>query len=101
MLVSYWDPKDDCFMIDQMPLRVKIEDIYFIIGLSRRGEPVNFQHKATGGLNVEDYIRVYYAEGTQKIRTQTPIRDVQGLHMKILIFAIFIVVRSTSLHQDS
>lgn len=41
MLNHYWSIKDDAFMIDQMPLRIEVEDIYFITGLSRRGEVVH------------------------------------------------------------
>ena len=31
MLVNYWEPEEDCFIIDQMPIRIEVEDIYFII----------------------------------------------------------------------
>lgn len=34
MLIDYWDVDEEAFMIDQMPLRVEVEDIYFITGLS-------------------------------------------------------------------
>lgn len=41
MLIHYWSVEDDAFMIDQMPLRIEVEDIYFITGLSQRGEVVH------------------------------------------------------------
>ena len=41
MFIHYWSIEDDSFMIDQMPMRIEIEDIYFITGLSRRGEVVH------------------------------------------------------------
>ena len=41
MLVDYWDPDSESFWIDGMFLTIEVEDIYFIIGLSRRGEMVN------------------------------------------------------------
>ena len=34
ILVHYWSEKEDAFVIDQMPMRIEIEDIYFITGLS-------------------------------------------------------------------
>ena len=52
MLVNYWEPDQDCFIIDQMPLRIEVEDIYFITGLSRRGDPVDLHEKPLGGLTV-------------------------------------------------
>ena len=36
MLVDHWESEEDCFIIDQMPLRVEVEDIYFITRLSQR-----------------------------------------------------------------
>ena len=41
LLVDYWDPESETFQIDGMSLSIKVEDIYFITGLSRRGEVVN------------------------------------------------------------
>ena len=41
LLVDYWDPKSETFHIDGMSLGIEVEDIYFITGLSRRGEVVN------------------------------------------------------------
>ena len=35
MLVDYWDPYFESFHIDGMSLRIEVEDIYFITGLSR------------------------------------------------------------------
>ena len=42
MLVDYWDPYSESFWIDGMSLTIEVEDIYFITGLSRRGEVVTF-----------------------------------------------------------
>lgn len=56
ILVNYWGPDEDYLMIDQIPLRIELENIYFIIGLSRRGEPVDLHGKPTGGFNLDDYV---------------------------------------------
>jgi hypothetical protein len=37
MLVGYWDPDNEIFILDGQPLRIKVEDIYFFTGLSCRG----------------------------------------------------------------
>ena len=29
MLVKYWEPEEDFFMIDQMPVRIEVEDIFY------------------------------------------------------------------------
>jgi hypothetical protein len=36
MLVGYWDLDSERFILDGQPLRIKVEDIYFLTGLSRR-----------------------------------------------------------------
>jgi hypothetical protein len=40
-LVDYWHPDAEAFMIEGQSLVPTTEDIYFLTGLSRRGEPVN------------------------------------------------------------
>ena len=61
MLVDYWDPYSESFHIDGMSLTIEVEDIYFITGLSRRGEVVNLcSRRPRGGLTIDEYIVVYY-----------------------------------------
>ena len=50
-----WDPESETFQIDGMSLNIKVEDIYFITGLSRQGEMVNIQyHGPGGGLTIDE-----------------------------------------------
>ncbi len=49
MIIHYWSIKNDAFMIYQMPLRIEVEDIYFITGLSQRGEVVHSTGQTRGG----------------------------------------------------
>lgn len=61
MLVYYWDIDQGIFIIDHMPLHIKLHDIYFIIGNCRRVEAIDVKGKARGGLNIVDFIVIYYA----------------------------------------
>ena len=55
MLVDYWDLDSESFQIDGMSLTIEVEDIYFIIGLSRWGEVVNLRSRGLKGcLTVDD-----------------------------------------------
>ena len=45
LLVDYWDPDSETFHMDEMSLSIEVEDIYFITGLSRRGEMVNLRSR--------------------------------------------------------
>ena len=73
MLVNYWELEEDYFIIDQMPIRIEVEDIYFITGLSWRREQVDLHGKPLGGLTMEDYVHVYCVEGSKKVGTQIEI----------------------------
>jgi len=42
-LVEYWHLHAEAFMLKGQSLLPTTDDIYFLTGLSRRGEPVNFR----------------------------------------------------------
>ena len=84
MLVDYWDPDSESFWLDGMSLTIEVEDIYFITGLSRRGEMVNL-HARGGlghGLTIDEYIAVYYYPETEKVGSQVPTNAIQVLGLK-------------------
>ena len=71
MLVDYWDPNSESFQIDEMSLTIEVEDIYFITGLSRRGEVVNLCSRGPrDGLTIDEYIVVYYFSYMKKFGSQ-------------------------------
>jgi hypothetical protein len=41
-LIDYWHPDAEAFMLEGHSLTLMTEDIYFLTGLLRRGELVNF-----------------------------------------------------------
>lgn len=97
MLIHYWDPEQEKFIIDHMPLHIDMEYIYFITRLSRRGEEVDLKGKAHGGLNIV----VYYTSYTNKVGSQVLIIEITSFPIKIILFTIARVLGSTSLHQVS
>ena len=71
MLVDYWDLDSESFHINEMSLTIEVEDIYFIIGLSQRGEVVNlFSRGPRGGLTIDEYIAIYYFLDMEKVGSQ-------------------------------
>jgi hypothetical protein len=75
MLVGYWDPDSERFILDGQPLRIEVEDIYFLTGLSHRGEVVNLKSRGAGsGMKIEEYIDAHCVAGTPKVGSQVPIR---------------------------
>ena len=77
MLVDYWDPDSESFHIDGMSLTIEVEDIYFITGLSRRGEVVNLCSRGPGGgLTIDEYIAVYYFLDMKKVGSQISTKSI-------------------------
>lgn len=98
LLIHYWSVEDDAFMIDQMPLTIQITYIYFITSLSRKGEIVHSTGRTRGSLNVEDYVHIYFLDHPKNIGSHIPIKQVESLSLKILLFTITKVNGSISLH---
>ena len=65
-LISYRDHDLSAFYLQGEILEVIVEYMYLIIGLSRRGIPVNLEGTGRGGdpMSVQDYIDPYYILGT-------------------------------------
>ena len=40
-LVNAWEVQDQCFIIGDHRLEIELKDIYFLTGLSRRGENIS------------------------------------------------------------
>jgi hypothetical protein len=102
MLVGYWDPDSESFNIDGKPFRIEVEDIYFLTGLSRRGEVVNLKSRGAGsGMKIEEYIDTHCVAGTPKVGSQIPIRAINNLILKIIVLVFTRITVSVSLHQAS
>ena len=58
LLIRYWDPDYLLFMVDDEPLPLEVEDIYFLTGLSRRGREANLHggDRGDASLTIQEYI---------------------------------------------
>jgi hypothetical protein len=78
-LVDYWHPDAEAFMIEGQSLVPTTEDIYFLTGLSRRGEPVNFHMFPAGPRKVSELIEEYSEAGTNQISSSVPMSRITSL----------------------
>jgi hypothetical protein len=78
-LVDYWHPDAEAFMIEGQSLTPTTEDIYFLTGLSRRGEPVNLHTFPTGERKVSELIAEYCVAGTNRRTSWIPVGSVISL----------------------
>ena len=100
--MDYWDLDSKTFHIDGMSLSIEIEDIYFITGLSWRGEVVNVRSRGPGGgLTIDEYIAVYWFPDTKKVGSQILTNSMQVLGLKDILLALNMIDGLNSLHQAS
>jgi hypothetical protein len=100
--LGYWDPDSESFNLNGKPLRIEVDDIYFLTRLSCWGEVVNLKSWGAGsGMKIEEYIDAHYVEGTLKVGSQLPFQAINNLSLKIFILVLSRITGSTSLHQES
>jgi hypothetical protein len=75
-----------------------IEDIYFLTGLSRRGEPVNFHTFPSGPHNILKLTGLYCEAGTDRSSSQVPISKIIDLSLKAIVLPIGRMTGSMALH---
>jgi hypothetical protein len=68
-------------MLEGQSLVPMIEDIYFLTGISRRGEPVNFRTFPLGPHNLSKLIGLYYEVGSDRSSSHVPIRKIINLSL--------------------
>jgi hypothetical protein len=98
-LVDYWDPSSESFNLDGKPLRIEVEDIYFLIGLLRHGEVVNLKARgARSGMKIEEHIDTHCIARNEKVDIQLTIRAINNLSLKIVVLILNRITGSGSLH---
>ena len=77
-----------------------IDDIYFIIGISHRGTPLNLEGNSRGSdpLSVQDYVNTYFFLGTQKSGTQFPISPITSFPLNLMVSIVGRFSGSPALH---
>ena len=72
-MVAMWEPDSQHFLVGDQLLDIEVDDIYFLTGLSRRGERVEFGGRGGGGEPVDSYIRDLCIEETRRQGGKLPI----------------------------
>ena len=55
-LVRAWDPAIEEFHIKNQVLSITVEDVYFLIGFSRRGLPISLTGSTVGGETMRNFV---------------------------------------------
>jgi hypothetical protein len=100
-LIDYWHPDVEAFMLEGQSLTPMTEDIYFLTGLSRRGEPVNLHMFPSGPHNIAELINLHCEVGTDMVGTQVSVHKINNLSLKAIVLLIGKITGSAALHQAS
>jgi hypothetical protein len=100
-LIDYWHPDVEAIMLEGQSLVPTTEDIYFLTGLSRRGEPVNFQTFPVGPSKISELIAEYCEAGTKRTGSQVPISKITNLALQTILLLIGRITGSVAVHQAS
>jgi hypothetical protein len=100
-LIDYLHLDAEAFMLEGQSLVPTTEDIYFLTGLSRRGEPTNFRTFPVGPHNIAELIAEHYEAGTNRVSSQVPISKITNLPLQAILFLIGRITGSTTLHKAS
>jgi hypothetical protein len=100
-LIDYWHPNVEAFTLEGDSLNPMTKDIYFLTGLSRRGDPVKLHTFPPRPHNIEELIGLHCEEGTEKVGFQVPIHNINNLSLKVIVLLIGRITGSTDLHQAS
>lgn len=91
-LISLWDVNQDVFMIRDQELELETSDIYFITGLSQRGEPVNLYGSRPIGASVIMLLAEHCLEALKLKSDKIEIMNFWDLVLRVLLLTINIVV---------
>jgi len=74
------------------------EDIYFLTGLSRRGEPINFQTFPAGPSKISELIAEHCEAGTERVGSQVLISKITNLVLQTILLLIGWITGSAVVH---
>ena len=100
-MVAMWEPDSQRFLVGDQHLDIEVDDIYFLTGLSRRGDPVEFGSRGGGGEPVESYIRDLCTDGTRRQGGKLPIQHVNDIPLRTILYTVTRIAGSTSAHLAS
>jgi hypothetical protein len=88
-------------MLEGKSLVPTTEDIYFLTGLSRRGELVNFRTFPMRLHNIKELIAGHCEAGINRVSSHVTINKITNLSLQVILSLIGWITCSAALHQAS
>jgi hypothetical protein len=98
-LVHMWDMDQQLFHVGFHTLTLDIDDIYFLMGLSRCGYHATLNGGRGGGLPMSEYVCRYCVPEEERSKGKVSIWGVQYLTLQTILFTIACMDGSMALHM--
>jgi hypothetical protein len=98
-LVRMWDPNQQVFHVGVHTLSLDIENIYFLTGLSRRGNHVSLTGSRGGGMPMSEYCCLHCVPKAERKKGKVSIWGVWDLTLHTILFTIAQMAGSTTPHM--
>ena len=82
-------------------MTIEVEDIYFLIGLSRLGAPISLTSSHGGDIATQELIDCHCIPGTRTSGKKIPIKAVVDVPLQTVFFTMHRVAESQGVHQTS
>ena len=97
-LVNKWDVQEQCFIIGGHRLEIELEDIYFLIVLSKRGEPLSLFGARAGGQSVTSLQKEFFNEEVDPKDKCINIKTIIRTELKVVVFIVTRLCGSVAPH---
>ena len=97
-LVNKWDVQNQHFVIGGHRLEIELEDIYFLTGLSKRGEPLSLFGAGLGGQSISSLQLEFCNNESNPRDKQIDIKTIIHPRLKLISFTVTKLCGSSALH---
>ena len=100
-ILHMWNPEKQYFEVGAHVLKIEVEDIYFLTGLSRWGAPISLISSRGGDITTQELINRHCIPGTRTLGKKIPIKAVVDGPLRTVLFTMQRVAGSQGVHQES
>ena len=97
-LVNKWDVQNQCFVIVGHQLKIELEDIYFLTGLSKRGKPLSIFGARPGGQSVASLQLEFFNDESNPRDKRIDIKTIIHHELKVIAFTVTKLCGTAALH---
>jgi hypothetical protein len=100
-MIGLWNDVEQAFQIGPQMLKIELEDVYFLTGLSKRGAPIILSGQWEVPVPAEVYVENHCIQGSRLVGGRIVIKEVRDFPLRSILFSITNLAGSTSAHLAS